>query len=566
MNNIYYDYIGAKGSYEINDYVDNVYTDNNITILDNKYNKLIKTIDENITTPTQITLKHTNITNSNIQGRIDFTTRYNTNDYRNVTRIKENGEIECYYEYSVVYPTVLGGWYGVMDSIRDAYNYQAINGGINAEVQLAINDIYKKYYALVAATATTFSAITGNQMTQARFAEIVVASSRSVAYNRFNVVAAVTGVTALGIYTGVYAYFNSINYNATSTNILYSLSNLDLNIYSNITQTEKDNAINTLVIDNLSNLEIGKNELSNLSINLGFINSNITTPQLIPKITTNEIIYNGTEISTTLNNYLQKAGGTMSGRLNFNYGAGIFGTPVGGGGGSGERINLNTNGITIADYPPSVGVGTNSLWLSAPLNHSYQWWIGGNNAMSLTSSILTFTNGTINTQAINLNGQSIQTVAQNTILTSTPNVSKKYMLQFTCTTPFLMPNGITYYKYDIDLRNYTQTKIINNPNTPYRIFKIKLWIASGYYEYLYNGNYNVLSYEVFMSNQSQGGGGGIGSAGINLRAIGTPENPILNGITPTQISLVRSADFNFICCLAIVNNTQVYSIIEDCLF
>jgi hypothetical protein len=229
MNNIYYDYIGAKGSYEINDYVDNVsnvlntkidftsnivethssnYTDNNITILDNKYNKLIKTIDENITTPTQITLKHTNITNSNIQGRIDFTTRYNTNDYRNVTRIKENGEIECYYEYSVVYPTVLGGWYGVMDSIRDAYNYQAINGGINAEVQLAINDIYKKYYALVAATATTFSAITGNQMTQARFAEIVVASSRSVAYNRFNVVAAVTGVTALGIYTGVYAYIH----------------------------------------------------------------------------------------------------------------------------------------------------------------------------------------------------------------------------------------------------------------------------------------------------------------------------------------------------------------------
>jgi hypothetical protein len=80
-----------------------------------------------------------------------------------------------------------------------------------------------------------------------------------------------------------------------------------------------------------------------------------------------------------------------------------------------------------------------------------------------------------------------------------------------------------------------------------------LWIASGFYEFLYNGIYNVLSYEVFMSNQSQGGGGSIGSAGINLRAIGTPEH-ILNGITPTQISLVRSADFNFICCLSIVNN------------
>jgi hypothetical protein len=844
MNNIYYDYIGAKGSYEINDYVDNVsnvlnkkidftsnileihssnYTNNNITILDNKYNKLIKTVDENITTPTQITLKHTYITNSNIQGQIRFITRFDTDDYRYKTRIKENGEIEVYYEnFNPIYPTMFVGWYNVMGSIRDAYNYQNIATELIGGALFAINDIYKKYYGLLAATGATIGSMTGQQLTKEKFAEITIAASKAVKYNKFNETQAILGITGLGVAAFAASVFNGVAYDTSVRNILYDLSNLDLNVYSNITQTEKNTALINLINDGNANITETNVSLSNLNILNGFINSNITTPQLIPKITTNEITYNGVEISTTLNNYVLKDGGTMTGRLNFNYGAGIFGTPVGGGGGSGERINLNTNGITATDFPPSLGVSGNSLWFSSPANHSYQWFNNGNQLMSLTSSgqlilnnpittaerqyppkaytsstnegVITFlgqsgmlsstitlnpigitygsgvyeiysssrydvsnyqkrelfnyvtttneigghwaggqyssigvyqgvayikpdylgdflvvklpnpiiltkfrfyprlgfnsripgefkfygsmnnidyteitqasqitprltTNDIINgyyektlaagfntpylyigfavnkligtsnpdtlnfqefqiygkevlsstaslaigtsdasTYALNVNGvvnassyigigSSLTTLdynnitlnkplvfppdptaVQTTILSSTPNVSKKYMLQFTCTTPFLMPNGITYYKYDIDLRNYTQTKIINNPNTPYRIFKIKLWIASGYYEYLYNGNYNVLSYEVFMSNQSQGGGGGIGSAGINLRAIGTPENPILNGITPTQISLVRSADFNFICCLAIVNNTQVYSIIEDCLF
>ena len=535
----------------------------------------------------------------------------------------------------------------------------------------------------------------------------------------------------------------------------------------------------------------------------GFINSNITTPQLIPKITTTEITYNGVEISTTLNNYVLKAGGTMTGRLNFNYGAN-FGTPVGGGGGSGERINLNTNGITISDYPPSLGVSGNSLWFSSPVNHSYQWFNNGNQLMSLTSSgqlilnnpittaerqyppkaytsstnesVITYlgqsgmlsstitlnpigitygsgvyelysssrynpseyqkrdlfnyatttnevgghwasgqytqfgvyqgisyikpdylgdflvvklpnpiiltkfrfyprlglnfripgefkfygsmnnidyteitqasqitprltTNDIINgyyektlaagfntpylyigfavnkligtsgfpdcvnfqefqiygkevlsstaslaigtsdasTYALNVNGvlnassilqnnETIPTITQTTILNNTPNVSKKYMLTGTCTTSILMPDNITYFKYDIDLRNYTGLKYAPNPNTPYRIFKIKVFFGSVYFEYLTNNKPNVLSYEIYMSNESQGGGGCIGSAGVNICAIGYPENVILNAISPTQLSLVRTGDFNFISILSRVNGTVFNSIIEDCLF
>jgi hypothetical protein len=129
----------------------------------------------------------------------------------------------------------------------------------------------------------------------------------------------------------------------------------------------------------------------------------------------------------------------------------------------------------------------------------------------------------------------------------------------------LMPDGITYFAYDIDLRNYTGLKYAPNPNTPYRIFKIKVFFGSVYFGYLTNTKPNVLSYEVYMSNESQAGGGGIGSAGLNVCALGYPENVILNAISPTQLSLV-CGDFNFVTVLSRVNGSVFNAIIEDCLF
>jgi hypothetical protein len=165
---------------------------------------------------------------------------------------------------------------------------------------------------------------------------------------------------------------------------------------------------------------------------------------------------------------------------------------------------------------------------------------------------------------IQQNGQSIATISQNTILNNTPNVSKKYGFQATCSTSIVMPDSLTYYKYDIDLRNYTQTKTVANPNTPYRIFTIKIFLASAYFEY-FSSVPDVLSYEIYMSNESQNGGGG-GYAGINICALGSPQNYNLNSILPNVLSLLRTGDFNYLSVICRYSGALFNVIIEDLIY
>jgi hypothetical protein len=836
-NNINCDYIDALNSFGLVDYVNDVIT-NDITT-SNIYMNDGSTLNQSFYYSNADLI----IRNNYDLKEIKFFTYFNYTNFASLPGVKIDniGKLQVYHLYNLLQPTFPAGYYDV-----EAEILQLKADGINTDLQLTLLEaggvfLQSEITALKNTAINTFSAIETienslyNNNTYQGFRNLITSEGNLQQYQdravqclgglaqqaidkRIENLANTAGL-ALGIgiagsvlsYVGAYiqytharnAIFNSNTCNANITeqqrrSTYYSISNYEVEAYSNY---------------NIS--------LSNLNIVNGFINTNITTSQTISKITTNEITYNGVEISTTLNNYLQKAGGTMSGRLNFNYGAN-FGTPVGGGGGSGERINLNTNGITISDYPPSLGVSGNSLWFSSPANHSYQWFNNGNQLMSLTSSgqlilnnpittaerqyppkaytsstnesVITFlgqsgmlsstitlnpigitygsgvyeiysssrynpseyqkrdlfnyatttnevgghwasgqytqfgvyqgvayikpdylgdflvvklpnpiiltkfrfyprlglnfripgefkfygsmnnidyteitqasqitprltTNDIINgyyektlaagfntpylyigfavnklmgtnfpdcvnfqefqiygkevlsstaslaigtsdasTYALNVNGvvnassyigigSSLTTLdynnitlnkplvfppdptaVQTTILTSTPNVSKKYMFTGTCTTSILMPDNITYFKYDIDLRNYTGLKYAPNPNTPYRIFKIKVFFGSVYFEYLTNNKPNVLSYEIYMSNESQGGGGGIGSAGVNICAIGYPENVILNAISPTQLSLVRTGDFNFISILSRVNGTVFNSIIEDCLF
>jgi hypothetical protein len=105
-----------------------------------------------LTTPS-INLTHTYIYNSNILGEIRFVTegtpKYVTNDNNNYTiKIKENGRLAIFYQFSILYPTVLGGWYDIMDSIRDGYAFQASTNTLIGGIQGEINNIFKLYNTL----------------------------------------------------------------------------------------------------------------------------------------------------------------------------------------------------------------------------------------------------------------------------------------------------------------------------------------------------------------------------------------------------------------------------------
>lgn len=464
MNNIYYDYIGAKGSYEINDYVDSEIiitsnilnnkidltsnilethiiesSNNNIQYTNNLRTDINKLINEETKTILNINYKHTYIYNSNILGEIRFVTqgtpKYALNDDNNYTiKIQENGQLYIYYNYDFGYPTVLGGWYNVMDALRDGYAYQATNGALLGEIQFKINGLSSQIIGIESALGTLAENVQLlNGTTVEGLNEIIRDATQLNIGAVFNN-ASIFGLSLAGVLGILCSISASIMYNQYIRSQINELEKLN---NSNISPAQSNIFVNQLKDAGTSNISSLNYNLSNLNILNGFINTNITTPQLIPKITTNEITYNGVEISTTLNNYVLKAGGTMSGRLNFNYGAN-FGTPVGGGGGSGERINLNTNGITISDFPPSLGVSGNSLWFSSPANHSYQWFNNGNQLMSLTSSGQLILNNPITTAERQYPPKAYTSSTNESVITF---LGQSGMLSSTIT---LNPIGITY--------------------------------------------------------------------------------------------------------------------------
>jgi hypothetical protein len=473
MNNIYYDYIGAKGNYEIVDYIDteikitsnildtkinttsNIlntkidftsnflrgYTDTNIINLDNKYNNLIREIPDN-------SLTNLYINNSNIGGEIRFFVKQSgIFDINNATgqpyrvKIGADGKLYLYYNYNAAIGLLeTERWVEPINELIahkvGIANLGAITGATDVTIAKIIIDVNQLNSIVLTDNIITNAdrLILRDTSTLYGQAKIVFEKIKNQFTYANAIYAGIVGSVGFGIVSMSYGYIQSkVNADYIENNLKYQLSSNTV-----MTPAEKEQLKTDTFNVYTSNINDMNFYSCNLNILNGFINSNITTPQLIPKITTNEITYNGVEISTTLNNYVLKAGGTMSGRLNFNYGAGIFGTPVGGGGGSGERINLNTNGITATDYPPSLGVSGNSLWFSSPANHSYQWFNNGNQLMSLTSSGQLILNNPITTAERQYPPKAYTSSTNESVITF---LGQSGMLSSTIT---LNPIGITY--------------------------------------------------------------------------------------------------------------------------
>ena len=109
-----------------------------------------------------------------------------------------------------------------------------------------------------------------------------------------------------------------------------------------------------------------------------------TTLNLSGSLTTNSIIYNTQELSTSLSYYLLKTGGTLTGSILFN--TQLFGDPGAYPQGfNGDRIILQP-GISPSGYPYSVGINTDVFWNCAPSTASYKWYSGATNTMTLNNT------------------------------------------------------------------------------------------------------------------------------------------------------------------------------------
>jgi hypothetical protein len=118
-----------------------------------------------------------------------------------------------------------------------------------------------------------------------------------------------------------------------------------------------------------------------------------------------------------------------------------------------------------------------------------------------------------------------------------PVVKKHRKFYCVVETPILI-NGITFYKYDVDLSKYISKALMPFTNDPYRIFNIQAFYGSLYFSTITNGLYDIIDTTIYMSyreNPSQ-----FGVAGLNIYNYGNINNPNLQSISPNNLFLMRN--------------------------
>ena len=306
----------------------------------------------------------------------------------------------------------------------------------------------------------------------------------------------------------------------------------------------------------------------NLGLIQGFINSNITTQQTIPSLSTSSLYLNNGNISS-INTINASTGiyGTLATTNNTN-----LGLPTKSAfGGIGDKIILATGSSTT--YPASIGININDMWLST--NENLRFYNNGSNSLSLTSNFITSNYDLTCYGQIKENNNFLSNIyATSNVVKSittydTPPLNKKFAF-YCSTTNIIYPNGgnTGYYAYHLDLRNYTKTgyiQIDGGSNDPYRVFKIKCFFGSCYYQKLTNGIPEIIDYTVYMSVKAAAGGSGT-IAGLNIMATGIPQNYFLDTIPPNNLFLMKNAvnNFNYISIIT-TGQADIRVIIEDML-
>jgi hypothetical protein len=250
-------------------------------------------------------------------------------------------------------------------------------------------------------------------------------------------------------------------------------------------------------------------------------------------------------------------------------------------GGTGLAAIRFNNNVNNSGY---IGVGgsntsnySSNLYLQADKNIVFN--TGGNNSNAITMIINSNKSVSIGTTSIGNTGELIcssNIKENNAYLKDTyinvsllPRIKKKSAFYCSLSTNITI-NGINLYKYDIDLTKYTQLATTNASN-PYRIFNIRAFVSSAYFSYFTSDFPNVLQYDIYMSSISSPNSdtaftGANGPIGINVCAIGSPENYNLSNLLPTAFSLLKTSNSNYISFVSSINSLGISCIIEDYLY
>jgi hypothetical protein len=141
------------------------------------------------------------------------------------------------------------------------------------------------------------------------------------------------------------------------------------------------------------------------------------------------------------------------------------------------------------------------------------------------------------------------------------NIQKKIGIKFICSDLIIL-NNITYYKYNINISQYVNSKLNYVDNNPYRIFNIKCFSTDTIFRpNLANSPPNILQYDIYMSNLLN-----LNPIFLNICAIGFPTNYYLTKITKGDIFVLKTNNFNYISVLSKYQNANISCIITDFLF
>ena len=227
-----------------------------------------------------------------------------------------------------------------------------------------------------------------------------------------------------------------------------------------------------------------------------------------------------------------------------------------------QMTRLITNDYTFGFYEKT---------LNSSFTTQYQWIgfvfgkllsVSGNTDL-LFSELQIFGKEIISNSIVS-NIYTTSNAVKNIIIYDTPVVAKHFGFYISINTPIVIGTS-TYYKYDIDLRQYTNLGVIqigSQSGDTFRSFKIRVMLGTMFFSYIINDLPNVCFYEVFMSYKNTPAPPGV--AGLNACAIGYPPNTTLQTIMPNNLFVIKNGagDINYITVVS-TNPADVRVIIED---